>query len=147
MNRFRGISKWNSRTRVLVRLRHLEMRFLERHYSFRRCCWWLVCKSIDREFDEHRMYWGSIRTVPLRRLKLLAHSLANSICCNWSSPTGTCVALAQMSPCHALFLVDKYLWTRISAAWSTGYEKRPSFSLPFSQESNGNAFCPRASLL
>jgi len=31
------------------------------------------------------------------RLKLSARSLVSSICCCWSSPTGTCVALSSLN--------------------------------------------------
>lgn len=66
--------------------------------------------------------WGIGKVSPNLWLKILANSWHSWICCTWSSPTGTWVAL-QYFHTHPPFLFSfylTYLYDKISAACKTG---------------------------
>ena len=81
------------------------------------------------------------------RLKLSARSRHSSMCCCWSSPTGTCVALASLfSVLHTRRFQGTYRYASMSAAWRTGYVKSPAFSRDSSTSESSRAFRDAASL-
>lgn len=97
---------------------------------------------------------GATRHRPYAWLNPVTHSRANSRCWLWSSPTGTCVALTNVSelPVPSPFLSSPararaYLWTKMSAACNTGYENKPSLSFDLLSSSRGLASSLKASLL
>ena len=68
------------------------------------------CRSITRAPSAGVTAFGNTKVSPNRWLKRIAISRVISMCCFWSSPTGTSSAS----------------YNKMSAAWSAGYVKRPA---------------------